>query len=246
MVAEQTLSSVGYGNMLPYTAAEWWVACVLVLMSGLMWAFLLAAPCGRRRAHIQDAGAGRRQLASATPCTRRCRLRCAPAPACASAAKAFHGVPYLRALEHDAQLSCAASCRVMAFAAGVRLDILGADPLTRGVSSVATGAALLRRRSGHKEGAPCRGPRRPMHAYVKGMSLGTLGALAASLVRSHDVVLTLLTLSDSSSSWRRSAVLAALARRPDAWRALRAARRGAPGARRADQADSSNQRCTVG
>lgn len=56
MVAEQTLSSVGYGNMLPYTAAEWWVACVLVLMSSLLWAFLIGSTvrspprsCPRRR-----------------------------------------------------------------------------------------------------------------------------------------------------------------------------------------------------
>jgi hypothetical protein len=262
MFAAQTLTSVGYGNILPYTAAEWWVACVLVLLSGLMWAFLIGSTVAIAAALMSETQEYRERLDDANALIRRLgdgaagkaaspedaelarhireflklkRLRAAfvPPPSSDSAIAecypvlaslpaqmrlraclrlcggAFHSVPYLRALEHDAQLSCAASCRVMAFAAGVRLDIMGADPLTRGIYYVATGAAVLRRRSGHK------GPRRLMHAYVKGMSLGRFACLSS--VPSDDVTITFLTFSEVIFVPQR-AVLDALARSPDAWR----------------------------
>eukprot|EP00590_Aulacoseira_subarctica_P006605 CAMPEP_0172435352 /NCGR_PEP_ID=MMETSP1064-20121228/71131_1 /TAXON_ID=202472 /ORGANISM="Aulacoseira subarctica , Strain CCAP 1002/5" /LENGTH=473 /DNA_ID=CAMNT_0013183655 /DNA_START=590 /DNA_END=2008 /DNA_ORIENTATION=- len=39
----QTITSIGYGNVLPYTRAEYFVSTVLMLMSGICWAYSLVA-----------------------------------------------------------------------------------------------------------------------------------------------------------------------------------------------------------
>jgi len=41
--AVQTITSIGFGNILPVTRAEWWIACVLQLLAGFCWAFLIGA-----------------------------------------------------------------------------------------------------------------------------------------------------------------------------------------------------------
>ncbi len=263
LFASQTLTSVGYGNILPYTAAEWWVACVLVLLSGLMWAFLIGSTVAVAAALLSETQEYRERLDEANVLIRHMgggakaspedaelarqireylklkRLRAAfvPPPSSDSAIAecypvlaslpddmrrraclrlccgVFLGVPYLRALEHDAQLSCALACRVKAFAPGVRLEIVGEDLNTRGIYHFATGCAVLRRR-GPKAGGARRDPHRLMHAYVKGMSLGRFACLSSCAP--DDVVLSFLVFSEVIFVPQR-AVLDALARSPDAW-----------------------------
>lgn len=42
----QTLTSIGYGNILPYTRAEWWVSTVFMLLAGIMWACVVGGIVG--------------------------------------------------------------------------------------------------------------------------------------------------------------------------------------------------------
>jgi len=42
----QTITSIGYGNILPYTPAEWWVAALLQLSAGLTWAYVIGGLVG--------------------------------------------------------------------------------------------------------------------------------------------------------------------------------------------------------
>lgn len=44
--AIQTLTSIGYGNIAPYTPAEWWVMCILMLLSGILWAYVIGGLVG--------------------------------------------------------------------------------------------------------------------------------------------------------------------------------------------------------
>ena len=39
--AVQTLTSIGYGNISPFTQAEWWVASVIMLLAGIFWAYII-------------------------------------------------------------------------------------------------------------------------------------------------------------------------------------------------------------
>jgi len=39
--AVQTLTSIGYGNISPFTPGEWWVASVIMLLAGIMWAYVI-------------------------------------------------------------------------------------------------------------------------------------------------------------------------------------------------------------
>jgi len=41
--AVQTITSIGFGNILPVSRAEWWIACVLQLLAGFCWAFFIGA-----------------------------------------------------------------------------------------------------------------------------------------------------------------------------------------------------------
>jgi len=42
----QTITSIGYGNVLPYTRAEYFVSTVLMLMSGICWAYIIGGLVG--------------------------------------------------------------------------------------------------------------------------------------------------------------------------------------------------------
>lgn len=44
--AIQTLTSIGYGNIVPYTVAEWWISCLLMLLAGVMWAYVIGGLVG--------------------------------------------------------------------------------------------------------------------------------------------------------------------------------------------------------
>lgn len=44
--AIQTITSIGYGNISPLTPAEWWVGCTLMLLSGIMWAYVIGGLVG--------------------------------------------------------------------------------------------------------------------------------------------------------------------------------------------------------
>mmetsp|Transcript_20736 Transcript_20736/g.33787 ORF Transcript_20736/g.33787 Transcript_20736/m.33787 type:complete len:609 (+) Transcript_20736:367-2193(+) len=39
----QSLTSIGYGNIAPYTLAEWIIACILMLVCGISWAYILGS-----------------------------------------------------------------------------------------------------------------------------------------------------------------------------------------------------------
>jgi hypothetical protein len=39
--AVQTITSIGYGNIAPFTPAEWWVGSFLQLMAGILWAYII-------------------------------------------------------------------------------------------------------------------------------------------------------------------------------------------------------------
>jgi len=58
--AAQTLTSIGYGNIVPYTALEWWISSVLMLLSGIIWSYMIGVTVtvasqihGRRDAYHQ-------------------------------------------------------------------------------------------------------------------------------------------------------------------------------------------------
>jgi hypothetical protein len=44
--AIQTITSIGYGNIVPVTSAEWIVGCILMLLSGIMWAYVIGGLVG--------------------------------------------------------------------------------------------------------------------------------------------------------------------------------------------------------
>jgi hypothetical protein len=44
--AVQTITSIGYGNIVPVTSTEWFVACILMLLSGIMWAYIIGGLVG--------------------------------------------------------------------------------------------------------------------------------------------------------------------------------------------------------
>jgi hypothetical protein len=44
--AIQTITSIGYGNIAPVTPAEWWVGCILMLVAGIMWAYMIGGLVG--------------------------------------------------------------------------------------------------------------------------------------------------------------------------------------------------------
>jgi len=44
--AIQTITSIGYGNIVPLTAAEWWIGSVLQLMAGMLWAYVIGGLVG--------------------------------------------------------------------------------------------------------------------------------------------------------------------------------------------------------
>lgn len=37
----QTITSIGYGNIAPLTVAEWWIAAILQLVAGIIWAYVI-------------------------------------------------------------------------------------------------------------------------------------------------------------------------------------------------------------
>jgi hypothetical protein len=37
----QTLTSIGYGNVMPFTAAEWWISTSAMLLAGILWAYVI-------------------------------------------------------------------------------------------------------------------------------------------------------------------------------------------------------------
>ncbi len=39
--AVQTITSIGYGNVIPFTVAEYCVSSALMLLSGVMWAYII-------------------------------------------------------------------------------------------------------------------------------------------------------------------------------------------------------------
>ncbi|GBG31764.1 Flap endonuclease 1 [Hondaea fermentalgiana] len=39
----QTLTSIGYGTLSPYTPLEWWVASILMLLAGICWAYVVGS-----------------------------------------------------------------------------------------------------------------------------------------------------------------------------------------------------------
>lgn len=39
----QTLTSIGYGTLSPYTPVEWWIASILMLLAGLCWAYVVGS-----------------------------------------------------------------------------------------------------------------------------------------------------------------------------------------------------------
>jgi hypothetical protein len=39
--AVQTITSIGYGNVLPFTTAEYFVSSALMLLSGIIWAYII-------------------------------------------------------------------------------------------------------------------------------------------------------------------------------------------------------------
>lgn len=44
--AIQTITSIGYGNISPFTRAEWWVGALLQLLAGIMWAYVIGGLVG--------------------------------------------------------------------------------------------------------------------------------------------------------------------------------------------------------
>jgi hypothetical protein len=44
--AVQTITSIGYGNIMPVTSAEWIVGCILMLIAGIMWACVIGGLVG--------------------------------------------------------------------------------------------------------------------------------------------------------------------------------------------------------
>ena len=38
--AIQTITSIGYGNIPPFTPVEWWVGSFLQLIAGILWAYM--------------------------------------------------------------------------------------------------------------------------------------------------------------------------------------------------------------
>ena len=44
--AIQTITSIGYGNIVPITRLEWWVGCVLQLLAGFLWTYLIGCLVG--------------------------------------------------------------------------------------------------------------------------------------------------------------------------------------------------------
>jgi hypothetical protein len=39
--AVQTLTSIGYGNVMPLTATEWWISTTAMLLAGILWAYVI-------------------------------------------------------------------------------------------------------------------------------------------------------------------------------------------------------------
>jgi hypothetical protein len=44
--AIQTMTSIGYGNIMPLTPIEWWVGSILQLMAGMFWAYIIGGLVG--------------------------------------------------------------------------------------------------------------------------------------------------------------------------------------------------------
>jgi hypothetical protein len=44
--AIQTITSIGYGNISPVTPAEWWIGCILMLFSAIVWAYVIGGIVG--------------------------------------------------------------------------------------------------------------------------------------------------------------------------------------------------------
>jgi len=39
----QTITSIGYGNIVPFTTLEWWFGCFFMLISGVLWAYIIGS-----------------------------------------------------------------------------------------------------------------------------------------------------------------------------------------------------------
>ena len=45
-LAIQSITSIGYGNIVPLTPSEWWVWCIMMLAAGIMWAYTIGGLVG--------------------------------------------------------------------------------------------------------------------------------------------------------------------------------------------------------